>query len=273
MSVRTQSGDYFSRRLVYSLPSFAFEWSLGYLDGSVAWSVFGPGLQAGIVGSDESQTAYKRLYPFFLLLSIVALARFVLRVILVQIPILTILREQSLSSVEAFWTVRLETFLVRKILRLPWTIGKIVLLLMFLVEGRKLVEPEQLALWRFGIYCYLAGPVLLGLWWALVYGCKLAFLVGMRWYPFQTLYLRLLFLRWILCVREKLSKQQISQVAPEKLRGTGEGAFEDKCVVCFEQMSSESRVRRLPCKHEFHVECIDSWLEVKQDCPVCRRDL
>ncbi len=28
-----------------------------------------------------------------------------------------------------------------------------------------------------------------------------------------------------------------------------------------------------PCDHGFHAECLRSWMEVKMECPVCRRPL
>lgn len=34
-----------------------------------------------------------------------------------------------------------------------------------------------------------------------------------------------------------------------------------------------SLLRQLPCKHHFHVECIDEWLHLNGSCPSCRSDL
>ena len=35
------------------------------------------------------------------------------------------------------------------------------------------------------------------------------------------------------------------------------------CCVCLNEMEIGNIVRKLPCEHYFHVECIDKWLERK----------
>jgi len=41
----------------------------------------------------------------------------------------------------------------------------------------------------------------------------------------------------------------------------------DPCVICQEPMIKDEAVRRLPCAHLFHSECICRWLYVKLTCP------
>mmetsp|Transcript_64261 Transcript_64261/g.123639 ORF Transcript_64261/g.123639 Transcript_64261/m.123639 type:complete len:336 (-) Transcript_64261:111-1118(-) len=41
----------------------------------------------------------------------------------------------------------------------------------------------------------------------------------------------------------------------------------DPCVICQEPMLKDEAVRRLPCAHLFHSECISRWLYVKLVCP------
>ncbi|CAJ1083295.1 E3 ubiquitin-protein ligase RNF115 isoform X1 [Xyrichtys novacula] len=46
-----------------------------------------------------------------------------------------------------------------------------------------------------------------------------------------------------------------------------------ECPVCREEYSSGESVRKLPCLHIFHNECIVPWLELHDTCPVCRKSL
>ncbi|KAG1459813.1 hypothetical protein G6F46_006018 [Rhizopus delemar] len=46
---------------------------------------------------------------------------------------------------------------------------------------------------------------------------------------------------------------------------------EDVCVICLDEFNMGEEVRKLPCGHEFHTECIDPWLTVKSaSCPLCK---
>ena len=49
------------------------------------------------------------------------------------------------------------------------------------------------------------------------------------------------------------------------------------CAICQEHTyadgESSHQWRRLHCAHEFHRECVDSWLEQSVHCPVCRADI
>mmetsp|Transcript_75547 Transcript_75547/g.179484 ORF Transcript_75547/g.179484 Transcript_75547/m.179484 type:complete len:566 (-) Transcript_75547:155-1852(-) len=45
------------------------------------------------------------------------------------------------------------------------------------------------------------------------------------------------------------------------------------CSVCLVDLAVGDSVRNLPCTHRFHMECIDTWLQKTQACPLCRRSL
>ncbi|KAK8515494.1 hypothetical protein V6N13_139528 [Hibiscus sabdariffa] len=55
------------------------------------------------------------------------------------------------------------------------------------------------------------------------------------------------------------------------LKGSKQGL---ECPVCLSRFQDTEVLRLLPqCKHAFHVECIDEWLEKHSSCPLCRRKI
>ncbi|XP_021276298.1 E3 ubiquitin-protein ligase ATL42-like [Herrania umbratica] len=52
------------------------------------------------------------------------------------------------------------------------------------------------------------------------------------------------------------------------IKGSKEGL---ECVVCISKFEDSDILRLLPkCKHAFHMNCIDQWLERHSTCPLCR---
>lgn len=52
------------------------------------------------------------------------------------------------------------------------------------------------------------------------------------------------------------------------LRGHKDGL---ECAVCLSRFEPTEVLRLLPkCKHAFHVECVDTWLDAHSTCPLCR---
>lgn len=46
------------------------------------------------------------------------------------------------------------------------------------------------------------------------------------------------------------------------------------CSVCFEPMTRDELLSKLPlCGHYFHTRCIQPWVNIKQVCPLCQREL
>ncbi|OQR85532.1 hypothetical protein ACHHYP_11722 [Achlya hypogyna] len=45
------------------------------------------------------------------------------------------------------------------------------------------------------------------------------------------------------------------------------------CAVCKDMFTLKEEVRRLPCAHDFHPDCILPWLAQHNSCPVCRFEL
>lgn len=45
------------------------------------------------------------------------------------------------------------------------------------------------------------------------------------------------------------------------------------CPICIENITEDEEVKELPCKHQYHIECINQWIAQKNKhviCPVCR---
>ncbi|KAI3953643.1 hypothetical protein MKW98_017467 [Papaver atlanticum] len=45
------------------------------------------------------------------------------------------------------------------------------------------------------------------------------------------------------------------------------------CAVCKDEMGMEEQVKKLPCSHCYHGDCILPWLGMRNTCPVCRYEL
>ncbi|KAI8130839.1 E3 ubiquitin-protein ligase RNF181 homolog [Lucilia cuprina] len=46
-----------------------------------------------------------------------------------------------------------------------------------------------------------------------------------------------------------------------------------ECAVCKQPAENGEKYKILPCKHEFHEECILLWLKKANSCPMCRYEL
>ena len=47
--------------------------------------------------------------------------------------------------------------------------------------------------------------------------------------------------------------------------------YTELCGICLESLSNGEIVNHLPnCTHPFHMKCIDVWLDIKKECPICK---
>lgn len=75
-----------------------------------------------------------------------------------------------------------------------------------------------------------------------------------------------------------LKRRVVQRLASLKIRrcrvgrasqGPPEPAAET-CAVCLDYFCNKQWLRVLPCKHEFHRDCVDPWLMLQQTCPLCK---
>jgi len=65
--------------------------------------------------------------------------------------------------------------------------------------------------------------------------------------------------------------QSESVVAEKSLAVVADAARQGDCAICLEEVGEGEAVKMIAyCKHVFHADCIDRWLEKHVTCPVCR---
>ena len=73
--------------------------------------------------------------------------------------------------------------------------------------------------------------------------------------------------------KETIRKMKTYRFNPERRRISTNLEEPERCCICYKDYKDNTKIRRLPCKHEFHKKCIDTWFEAHTKCPVCRMDV
>ena len=79
--------------------------------------------------------------------------------------------------------------------------------------------------------------------------------------------------RWALGAQEQINRLPTLVWEPSMGEGKAENHTEVKCQVCQFPYEEGDVLRRLPCDHCFHKDCVDSWLETKDTCALCRKSI
>lgn len=71
-----------------------------------------------------------------------------------------------------------------------------------------------------------------------------------------------------------LNEEQINNIPIEKYLIPLTGIDEpETCSICIDEFKQEQDLRRLPCRHRFHKNCVDEWLKISSTCPNCKAEL
>lgn len=72
---------------------------------------------------------------------------------------------------------------------------------------------------------------------------------------------------------ESASRRQINALEvvyyPRRRSTSGDDEVGESCAVCLADFGGGDVMRRLPCRHRFHMACIDKWLHRNKRCPLC----
>ena len=81
--------------------------------------------------------------------------------------------------------------------------------------------------------------------------------------------------------RRRLTREQVQLWLPpflyqkeEEESSPDTTAYSCECSICLDDYKEGDYIRKLPCNHEFHSDCIAKWLvERHSTCPLCKLDL
>jgi len=76
--------------------------------------------------------------------------------------------------------------------------------------------------------------------------------------------------RWERIAHKKIDGLPTFAFSPDLAIGMDPNDCSVKCLVCQFGYEEGECLRRLPCGHCFHRDCIDQWLQTKDFCPYCR---
>ena len=79
--------------------------------------------------------------------------------------------------------------------------------------------------------------------------------------------------RWAMVAQTHIDKLPTLQFEPSMAEGKEENHTEVKCQVCQCPYEADETLRRLPCGHCFHVDCVDQWLKTKDTCCFCKKSI
>jgi len=47
----------------------------------------------------------------------------------------------------------------------------------------------------------------------------------------------------------------------------------EECVICYMMVNNGEYLTTLPCAHQYHTKCINRWLQLSKNCPICQKEV
>ncbi|KAI3471104.1 hypothetical protein Pfo_027767 [Paulownia fortunei] len=47
----------------------------------------------------------------------------------------------------------------------------------------------------------------------------------------------------------------------------------EECVICCAEYKNGAKLTTLPCAHQYHSHCINPWLQLNKQCPICQKEV
>jgi hypothetical protein len=79
--------------------------------------------------------------------------------------------------------------------------------------------------------------------------------------------------RWNIIAQSQIEKIPTFKFDPKAAEGMDQNDSNVKCLVCQFRYEADDSLRRLPCGHCFHGECVAQWLKDNDICPYCRQTI
>jgi hypothetical protein len=79
--------------------------------------------------------------------------------------------------------------------------------------------------------------------------------------------------RWNMVAQDHISNLPTYTFADKDVKTLDANDSKCKCLVCQFSYEEGETLRKLPCGHCFHAECVDQWLKDKDCCAYCRQPI
>ena len=67
-----------------------------------------------------------------------------------------------------------------------------------------------------------------------------------------------------------LSAEELTKLKARTLSTTADNGDNAQCCICCCEFVEGDKLMTLSCGHEFHYECVATWLRAKRFCPMCK---